>query len=304
MRAVRIHTQAGPEALVVEEAPYPHAAENDVVIRVHAASFTPGELNWPSTWKDRAGRDRGPVIPGHEVSGEVAGLGMGTTGLTVGQRVFGLTDWARDGTLAEYVGTEARNLAPLPASIDYIRGAALPMAGLTAWQALFDHAGLRPGQTVLVHGAGGAVGDVAVQLARDVGARIVGTGHERDRAAVLEAGAERFAALDVERFEDVAGQVDVVLDTIGGDVLRRSAAVIRPGGTLVSVTAPPKVRPADGRAVFFVVEPNRDQLAELARRVQRGRLTPEVGAVRPLAETREAFLRKQGTPGKTIIQVA
>jgi NADPH:quinone reductase-like Zn-dependent oxidoreductase len=304
MRAVRIHAQAGPGALVVEEAPYPHTAENDVVIRVHAAGFTPGELDWPSTWKDRAGRDRSPVIPGHEVSGEVAELGMGTTGLTVGQRVFGLTDWARDGTLAEYVAVEARNLAPLPASVDHTWGAALPMPGLTAWQALFDHAGLRAGQTVLVHGAGGAVGDVAVQLAREAGARIIGTGRERDRPAVLEAGAERFAVLDAERFEEVAGPVDVVLDTIGGDVLDRSAAVIRPGGTLVSVAAPPTARPADGRAVFFVVEPNRGQLAELARRAQQGRLTPKVGVVRPLAEARDAFLTKQGTPGKIIIQVA
>jgi NADPH:quinone reductase-like Zn-dependent oxidoreductase len=304
MRAIRIHAQAGPEALAVEEAPYPYTSENDVVIKVHAAGFTPGELNWPSTWKDRAGRDRTPVIPGHEVAGEVAELSMGTTGLTVGQRVFGLTDWARDGTLAEYVAVEARNLAPLPASIDYIGGAALPMAGLTAWQALFDHAGLRPGQTVLIHGAAGAVGDVAVQLAREVGALIIGTGRERDRAAVLEAGAERFAATDGDRFEDAAGQVDVVLDMIGGEVLDRSAAVVRPGGTLVSVTAPPRVRPAEGRAVFFVVEPNREQLAELARWVQRGKLTPKVGAVRPLAETRDAFLRKQGIPGKTVIQVA
>jgi NADPH:quinone reductase-like Zn-dependent oxidoreductase len=304
MRAVRIHAQAGPGALVVEEAPYPHTAENDVVIRVHAAGFTPGELDWPGTWKDRAGRDRSPVIPGHEVSGEVAELGMGTTGLTVGQRVFGLTDWARDGTLAEYVAVEARNLAPLPASIDHTCGAALPMPGLTAWQALFDHAGLRPGQTVLVHGAGGAVGDLAVQLAREAGARIIGTGRERDRAAVLEAGAERFAVLDAESFEDVAGPVDVVLDTVGGDVLDRSAAVVRPGGTLVSVAAPPKARPTDGRAVFFVVEPNRDQLAELARQVQQGRLTPKVGSIRPLAEARDAFLAKQGTPGKIIIQVA
>ena len=304
MRALRIHAQAGPGALVVEGAPYPHTAENDVVVRVHAAGFTPGELDWPSTWKDRAGRDRSPVIPGHEVSGEVAELGMGTTGLTVGQRVVGLTDWARDGTLAEYVAVEARNLAPLPASIDHTCGAALPMPGLTAWQALFDHAGIRPGQTVLVHGAGGAVGDLAVQLAREAGARIIGTGRERDRAAVLEAGAERFAVLDTERFEEVAGPVDVVLDTIGGDVLDRSAAVVRPGGTLVSVVAPPKARPTDGRALYFVVEPNRDQLAELARRVQQGRLTPKVGAVRPLAEARDAFLTKQATPGKIIIQVA
>jgi len=303
MLAVRIHTRAGPDALVVEEAPYPHTAENDVVIRVHAAGFTPGELDWPGTWKDLAGRDRCPVIPGHEVSGEVAELGMGTTGLTVGQRVFGLTDSARGGTLAEYVAVEARNLAPLPASIDHIRGAALPMPGLTAWQALFDHANLRPGQTVLVHGAGGAVGDLAVQLAKEVGARIIGTGRERDRAAVLEAGAERFAALDAERFEE-AGQVDVVLDMIGGEVLDRSAAVVRPGGTLVSVAAQPRVRPAECRTVFFVVEPNRDQLAELARWVQQGRLTPKAGAVRPLAETRDAFLTKESTQGKTIIQVA
>jgi NADPH:quinone reductase-like Zn-dependent oxidoreductase len=148
------------------------------------------------------------------------------------------------------------------------------------------------------------VGDAAVQLAREAGARIIGTGRERDRAAVLGAGAERFAATDGDCFEEVAGQVDVVLDVIGGEVLNRSAAVVRPGGTLVSVAAPPRVRPAEGRAVFFVVEPNRDQLAELARLVQQGKLTPKVGAVRPLAETRDAFLRKQGIPGKTIIQVA
>lgn len=304
MKAVRIHRRAGADALVVEEAPYPYAAENDVVVRVHAAGFTPTELDWPSTWKDRAGRDRAPTIPGHEVSGEVVALGMGTTGLTAGQRVFGLTDWARDGALAEYVAVEARNLAPLPASVEHVHAAALSLAGLTAWQALFDHADLRPGQTLLVHGAGGAVGALAVQLAREAGARIIGTGRERDRAAVLEAGVERFLDLGTEPFENVAGQVDVVLDMIGGEVLDRSAAVVRPGGILVSLTAPPKVRPADGRALYFVVEPNRDQLTELARRVQQGRLTPAVGAVRPLAETREAFLNKQRTPGKTVIQVA
>jgi NADPH:quinone reductase-like Zn-dependent oxidoreductase len=304
MRAVRIHAPGGPEALVVEEAPYPSAANNDVIVRVHAAGFTPGELGWPATWKDRAGHDRAPVIPGHEVSGEVAELGPGTTGLTVGQRVFGLTDWARDGSLAEYAGVEARNLAPLPATIDHAHGAALAMPGLTAWQALFDHGGLLPGQTVLVHGAAGAVGDMAVQLARDAGARVIGTGRERDRATVLDGGAERFAALDSERFEDIAGQVDVVLDAIGGDTLDRSAAVVRPGGTLVSVVAPPRVQPLGARAMFFVVEPNRDQLAELARRVRQGRIAPKVGAVRPLSETRDAFQDRPAGRGKTIVQVA
>ncbi|HMD23470.1 MAG TPA: zinc-binding dehydrogenase, partial [Streptosporangiaceae bacterium] len=194
-----------------------------------------------------------------------------------------------------------RNLAPLPATIDHVHGAALVMPGLTAWQALFDHAGLQPGQTVLVHGAAGAVGGLAVQLARDAGARVIGTGRERDRAAVLAAGAERFAALDTERFEDIAGQVDAVLDVIGGKVLGRSAAVVRPGGTLVSVVSPPRVQPPGVRAMFFVVEPSRDQLAELARLAHQGRITPAVGAIRPLAETRDAFLHKQG---KTIIGVA
>ena len=304
MKAVRIHERGGADALIVEQAPYPHLAENDVMVRVHAAAFTHTELHWPRTWTDRAGRDRTPTIPGHEVSGEVAELGPGATGLTVGQRVFGLTDWARDGTLAEFVAVEARNLAPLPASIDHVPAAALSLAGLTAWQALFDHARLEPGQTLLVHGAGGAVGVLAVQLARNAGARIIGTGRERDRAKVLEAGAELFADLETERFEDVAGQVDVVVDLIGGEILDRSAAVLVPGGTIVGVAAPPKIHPADGRAIYFVVEPNRGQLADLARLVQHGRVTPPVGAVRPLAETRSAFLNKQGIPGKIVIQVS
>ncbi|WP_372406005.1 NADP-dependent oxidoreductase [Streptomyces luteireticuli] len=302
MKAVRIHERAGAEALVVEEAPYPTAAENDVIVRVHAASFTPGELDWPGTWQDRAGRDRTPVVPGHEVSGEVAELGYGTTGLTVGQRVFGLTDWTRDGTLAEYVAVEARNLAPLPATIDHVTAAALPMAGLTARQALFDHGGLRAGQTVLVHGAGGAVGRMAVQLARAAGARVVGTGRERDRAVALEAGAERFVPLD-GRFEEETGRADVVLDVIGGEILDRSAALVRAGGTLVTIAAPPKVRPADGRAVFFVVESNREQLAELAGWVREGRLMPRVGAVRELGEVREAFLGKGRVSGKVVVRV-
>jgi len=304
MKAIRVHDRdAGIDGLMLEDAPYPHVAENDVIVKVHAAGFTPGELGWPGTWTDRAGRDRTPTIPGHEVSGEVVELGLGTTGLTVGQRVYGLTDWTRDGTLAEYVAVEARNLAPLPATVDHVQAAALPIAGLTAWQALFDHGRLQVGQTVLIHGAGGGVGSVAVQLAREAGARVIGTGRERDRKTVLDLGADAFVDLAAERFED-AGQVDLVLDVIGGEVLERSAAVVRPGGTLVAVAAPPKATPPGVRAVFFVVEPNRDQLAELARRVHQGRLRPLVGGVYPLSATRQAFREKTGTPGKVVIQVA
>lgn len=300
MKAVRIHERGGE--LVLEEVPYPHAAENDVIVKVRAAGFTPGELTWPGTWVDRAGRDRAPTVPGHEVSGEVAELGLGTTGLSVGQRVFGLTDWGRDGTLAEYVAVEARNLAPLPATVGHTEGAALPLAGLTAWQALFVHGRVEAGQTVLVHGAGGGVGSLAVQLARDAGARVIGTGRARDRSTALELGADAFIDLAAERFED-AGQVDVVIDVIGGEVLVRSAAVVRPGGTLVTVAEPLSVLPENGRGVFFVVEPDRAQLAELARRVHEGRLRPLIGGARPLAEAADAFKTKQGTPGKVVLEV-
>jgi NADPH:quinone reductase-like Zn-dependent oxidoreductase len=301
MRAIRVHQQdVGIEGLVLEEAPHPKTLENDVIVKVHAAGFTPGELTWPGTWVDRAGRDRTPTIPGHEVSGEIAELGFGTTGFTVGQRVFGLTDWTRDGTLAEYVAVEARNLAPLPASIDHVTGAALPMAGLTAWQALFVHGRLEIGQTVLIHGAAGGVGSLAVQLAADAGARVIGTGRAADRDKALELGAESFIDLENDPLDATA---DVVFDVIGGEVLDRSAALIRPGGTLVTIAAPPKVQPENGRALFFIVEPDRGQLAELARLTRDGRIKPVVGNVSPLAETREAFQSKVRTPGKTIIQV-
>ena len=304
MQAITVHDpDAGIAGLALTELPHPHAAENDVIVRVHAAGFTPGELDWPGTWTDRAGRDRTPSVPGHELSGVVVELGYGTTGLTVGQRVFGLADWTRNGSLAEYVAVEARNLAPLAADIDHTVAAALPISGLTAWQALFDHARLTAGQTVLIHGAAGGVGSIAVQLAREAGARVIGTGRAADRDVALDLGAHAFLDLDAEPLEGV-GQVDVVLDVIGGDVLERSTALVRPGGTLVTIAAPPEVQPRDGRAIFFVVEADRARLADLAQRVRDGRLRPIVGDVRPLAETADAFARRRRTPGKTIIRVA
>ncbi|MFJ2006806.1 NADP-dependent oxidoreductase [Streptomyces chartreusis] len=302
MRAITVRDrEAGITGLTLEDLPHPHAAENDVIVRVHAAGFTRGELDWPGTWSDRAGRDRTPSVPGHEVSGVVTELGYGTTGLTVGQRVFGPTDWARNGSLAEYVAVEARNLAPLPADIDHTVAAALPISGLTAWQGLFVHGRLTTGQTVLIHGAAGGVGSIAVQLAHEVGARVVGTGRAADRDTVLGLGAHAF--LETDRLED-AGQVDVVFDVIGGDILDRSAALVRPGGTLVTIAHPPTVRPDEGRALFFVVEPDRARLADLAQRLRDGRLRVQVGAVRPLAEAADAFAPKQRVPGRTIIRVA
>ncbi|MET8770277.1 NADP-dependent oxidoreductase [Streptomyces sp. NPDC004658] len=303
MRAITVRDRAaGAAGLTLEDLPRPHAAENDVILRVHAAGFTRGELDWPASWTDRAGRDRTPSVPGHEVSGVVAELGYGTTGLTVGQRVFGLTDWARDGSLAEYVAVEARNLAPLPADIDHTVAAALPISGLTAWQGLFDHAALGTGQTVLIHGAAGAVGSIAVQLAHEAGARVIGSGRAADRDTVLGLGAHAFLDLEADRLEE-AGQVDVVFDVIGGDILDRSAALVRAGGTLVTIAHPPTVHPDDGRALFFVVEPDRARLADLARRLRDGRLQVRVGEVRPLTEAAAAFTRKQRAAGRTIIRV-
>ncbi|MFE1991383.1 NADP-dependent oxidoreductase [Streptomyces parvulus] len=304
MQAITIQDRdAGVGGLTRSELPHPHVAENDVLVEVHAAGFTPGELDWPSTWTDRAGHDRAPSVPGHELSGVVAELGYGTTGLTVGQRVFGLTDWARNGSLAEYTAVEARNLAPLPADVDHVTAAALPISGLTSYQALFDHAHLVTGQTVLIHGAAGGVGSIAVQLAREAGARVIGTGRPGDRDTALGLGADAFLDLESEKLESV-GEVDVVFDVIGGEILERSTALVRPGGTLVTVAEPVTVHPRDGRAVFFVVEPDRDRLADLARRLREGRLKPIVGAVRPLSEAASAFAPAKRTPGKTIIRVA
>ena len=302
MKAITVRDRdAGVAGLTLTDEPHPHAAENDVIVRVHAAGFTPGELDWPATWTDRAGRDRTPSIPGHELSGTVAELGFGTTGLTVGQRVFGLTDWARNGTLAEYTAVEARNLAPLPADIDHTVAAALPISGLTAWQGLFDHGHLTTGQTVLVHGAAGGVGSLAVQLANEVGARVLATGRAEHREAVLGLGAQEFFDLSSGDWEK-AGHVDLVFDAFGGDILDRSTALIRPGGTVVTIAAPPATQPEDGRAIFFVVEPDRARLAELAQRVRSGRLRPIVGTVVPLAEAPAALAAH--TPGKTIVKVA
>ena len=304
MQAITVSDRdAGVAGMTLTELPYPEATDNDVVVRVHAAGFTPGELDWPHTWTDRGGRDRTPSVPGHELSGVVAELGYGTTGFTVGQRVFGLADWARDGSLAEYVAVETRNLAPLPIDIDHTVAAALPISGLSAWQGLFDHGHLTAGQTVLINGAAGGVGSIAVQLAREVGARVIGSGRAGDRDRAAELGAHTFLDLDTEKLED-AGEVDVVFDVIGGEVLTRSAALVRAGGTLVTIAEPPKTQPHDGRALFFLVEPDRARLADLAARVRDGRLKPVVGAMLPLAEAATAFAPGKRIPGKTILQVA
>jgi NADPH:quinone reductase-like Zn-dependent oxidoreductase len=303
MKAIVVTDQAaGTAGMTLVDRPDPYAAINDVVVEVRASGFVPTELAWPSTWTDRRDLERTPSIPGHELAGVVTALGYGTTGLSVGQRVFGLTDWHRDGTLAEYVAVEARNLAPLPGDVDFTVGASLPISGLTAWQGLFDHGRLRAGQSVLVHGAAGAVGTMVTQLAREFGAYVIGTGRAADGEKSLDFGAHEFVDLENDALEDV-GDVDLVFDVIGGDIGIRSVGLIRAGGTLVSVVGPPGARPADGLAVDFVVEADRGQLGEVVQRVRDGRLRTNIGDVATLDGAVAALNPTGRSTGKTVIRV-
>jgi NADPH:quinone reductase-like Zn-dependent oxidoreductase len=303
MKAIVVTDQAaGTAGMKLVERPEPQAAINDVVVQVHASGFVGTELAWPSTWTDRLGRDRTPSILGHELAGMVTALGYGTTGLSVGQRVFGLADWYRDGTLAEFVAIEARNLAPLPGDVDFTVGASLPISGLTAWQGLFEHGRLRAGQSVIAHGAAGAVGSMVTQLARSAGAHVIGTGRTADRQKALDFGAHEFVDLENDALGDV-GRVDLVIDLIGGEIGNQSARLVRAGGTLVSIVGPSEARPDGGLAVDFVVEADRAQLSEIVQRVRDGRLRTNIGTISTLDNAVAAFNPTERRPGKTIIRV-
>jgi NADPH:quinone reductase-like Zn-dependent oxidoreductase len=305
MKAVRLHEPVGVEGLVYEDAPDPTPALGDVLVKVHACGITPTELEWP-IWKDRAGHKRDALIPAQEFSGVVAAVGFGTAGVAVGDEVYGLIMAYWDGAAAEYIAVEARDVAPKPATVDHVHAAALPQVGLTSWQALFDHGHLASGQTVLIHGAGGAVGGTAVQLARSVGAHVIGTGRSHVRSLVLGLGADRFVDLEAPGWEEAVGHVDLVYDIIGGEVVARSIPLVKPGGCLVTVMGPPPPHPRqDIRALFFIRQPNRAQLVELARLVDAGQLRPPpIAGVYPLAEARKAFKARSNhaTPGKVILR--
>jgi NADPH:quinone reductase-like Zn-dependent oxidoreductase len=292
MRALRAPEPGGPEQLAVDTAPVPPIGTGDVLVRVHAAGYTPGELDWPSTWTDRLERPRTPSIPSHEVSGTVAALGWGVAGLAVGDEVYGLTDWYRDGAAAEYVAVEARSLARKPAGADHVATAALPLSGLTAWQGLFTHGRLAAGQSVIVHGAGGGVGALAVQLAHAAGAHVTATGRAGVRQLASDLGADAFFDLEGDDASTLP-QADLVFDTIGGDVPQRGALV-------VSIADQP---PAG--SLYFVVEPDRGELAELAARVDAGDLKAIVGRTCTLDEAAEVIAGKHRgeVPGKIVISL-
>ncbi|OBI55130.1 NADP-dependent oxidoreductase [Mycobacterium sp. E787] len=307
MTALRAHHRGGPEVLVVEQAPVPVPAAGEVLVAVHAAAITFDELTWEETWT-RDGADRTPVVPSHEVSGVITEIGPGVTGFEPGDEVYGLIDFDRDGAAAEFVAVPAADLAARPSTVSHVVAAALPLAGLTAVQALVEHAGVQPGEAVLVHGGAGGVGALTVQLAAALGARVTATVRSAARELVGDLGAQRVIDVRTQAFED-SGPYDVVIDTVGGATLDRSFGVLPRGGRLITLSAPPPPGRADASGVtatFFIVRPNRDQLAELAALVDTGRLRVEIAATFPLEAGREAFEsgRRPGRrPGKTVLVV-
>jgi NADPH:quinone reductase-like Zn-dependent oxidoreductase len=292
MRAVRLRAPGGPEQLVLEEADRPRPGPGEALVRVCTAAITRGELEWPV--------DRLPAIPSYELSGVVEGVGAGAAGVAAGDEVFALTPFDRDGVAAGYTAMAAELLVAKPRALRHAESAAMPLPALSAWQGLFDHGGLQAGERVLIHGAAGGVGGFAVQLARGAGAHVIGTAAAADLEAVAELGAHEVVDA-AARFEDAVEAVDVVFDTAGGERLRRSPAVLRAGGRLISVAEEP---PEGG--VYFIVAPNRDQLRSIARLADMGELRPAPVEVYPLTSAREAFARslERGRRGKVVLEVA
>jgi len=304
MMAIRLNARGAPDGLVYEDAPAPRPGEGEVLIRVHAAGIIRTELSWVPTWTMRTGEPRSlPVIPGHEFSGEIAALGAGVKGVDVGDLVYGLNDWHRDGAQAEYCVARVADFATKPARIDHVQAAATPISALTAWQGLIERGRLVAGQRVLIHGAAGGVGVFAVQLARWRGARVTGTASRANLDLVRSLGADEVIDYRATRFEDVVRDIDVVFDSVGGETLERSWGVLKPDGTLVTIAASGE-RTADERtrAAFFIVEPSRSQLEEIAWLIDSGAIRPIVGSVFPLAEARQAYQHKPAH-GKTVLQV-
>ena len=307
MKAVRVHDRVGPESLVYEDVAMPTLAPGDALVRVHAAGISPAEFTW-NIWETPDGQSRLPAIPSHEVSGVVAAVMPEVLGVAIGDAVYALTDFLRDGAAAEYVAVRAADLAPKPRTLDHVQAAATPLSGLTAWQALFDHAQLTHGQRVLIHGAAGGVGNFAVQLARWRGAHVIGTASARNLDFVRELGADEVIDYRATPFETAIRDVDIVFDTIGGETLERSWSVLRRDGLLITVVRPPSptwANEREARGVFFIVEPRRGQLIELARLIDAGTVRPMVEAVLPLAQARAAYERgsREHPRGKLVLAV-
>jgi NADPH:quinone reductase-like Zn-dependent oxidoreductase len=309
MKAIRIHGRGGPDHLVYEDVPRPHAGQGEVVVRVYATGVIANELRWNETYQATTGTPRAFPIPGRDLAGVVEEIGPGVTTPSPGTEVYALLGYGRDGAEAEYCVALPGELAPKPRALDYIQAAAVPLSTLTAWQALFDHGGLTAGQSVLIHGGAGGVGVFAVQLAHQAGARVSATASARDRDFLHDLGADEVIDYHTTRFEDVVHDVDLVFDLIGGDTLQRSWQVVKSGGVVVSIASPPPppdlVKQHGARFAWFIVEPNHAELVHLGEMIDRGQLRSIVDAVFPLAQARQAYEQAvTGHPrGKIVLRV-
>jgi NADPH:quinone reductase-like Zn-dependent oxidoreductase len=308
MKAIRMHAYGGPDVLVYEDAPRPTPRPGEVLIGIYAAGVNPMD------WKVREGYHRQminyslPMIPGWDLSGVVETTGAGVVRFKKGDEVYSRPDITRDGAYAEYIVVKESEVASKPKSIDHIHAAAIPLAALTAWQALFDAAQLKPRQSVLIHAAAGGVGSFAVQFAKWKGAHVIGTASGRNQDFVRELGADEAVNYEKTRFEDVLHNIDVVLDTMGGEIQKRSWKVLKKGGILVSIVGQP---PAEEAALHGVRnasifgQPRAAQLVEIAKLVDSGKLKPAVEAVLPLSDARHAQQLSQTghMRGKVVLRV-
>ena len=308
MKAVRIHQYGGPEVLIFEDAPRPVPGFAEVLIRVHAAGINPID------WKIRAGYLKDvrpytfPLILGWDLSGVVEVLGPGAGEFKIRDEVYSRPDSARNGAYAQYIAVKELEVAFKPKSIDHIHAGAIPLACLTAWQAIFDTAGLSAGQKILIHAAAGGVGSFAVQLAKWKGAYVIGTASEENQSFLRKLGVDEPIDYEETQFEDFVRDVDVVFDTIGGDTQKRSWKVLKKGGILVSIAAPPSAEEAAKsgvRQAYIRMTPNGAELTEITRLVDTGKLKPVVETVLPLADARQAHeLSQMGhTRGKIVLRV-
>jgi len=309
MKAIRIHGRGGPDHLAYEDVPQPQPGPGEVLVRVYAAGLIATELKWDETYQTTAGSPRALPIPGRDLSGVVEEVGPGVTTLVTGAEVYAMLGYGRDGAEADYTIALPNELVPKPSTLDHVQAAAVPLSALTAWQALFDHAHLAAGQSVLIHGGAGGVGVFAVQLAHWAGAQVIATAAARNRDVLRELGANEIIDYTTTRFEEVVHGVDLVFDLVGGDTLQRSWQVIKPGGVLVSMVSPPPpaavVKGHDVRFAWFVVEPNRDELIQIGALIDAGQLRPIIDTVFPLAQARQAYEQaaKGHTRGKIVLRV-
>lgn len=305
MKAIRLHQAGKAESLVYDDAPKPIPTADQVLVRVSATAITPTEFEWYPTFHTPDGGARPfPIIQGHEFSGVVAAIGPACRGVRIGDAVYGLSDWFIDGAQAEYCLTVPANIAPKPVTLDHVQTAVVPISALTAWQALIDRARLSKGQRVLIHGGAGGVGSFAVQLAHHQRAQVITTASPANAEFLRSLGADEVIDYKTTPFEQAVRDVDVVLDTVGGDTRDRSWGILGTGGRLVTIAADaerltdPRVRDA-----FFIVEPNRAQLLEISRLLDTGVLRPVLGQAFSMEHFRQAYEQKP-LRGKNVLRIA